>query len=485
MPQIGFDLNAAAHDEMLHEGFSPDFPPETAGQVAAIRRHPIDGPSDGIRDLRNLLWSSIDNDTSRDLDQIEVAERGAGGIRILVGIADVDSAVGINTPIDQHAASQTTSVYTAVRTFPMLPEELSTDLTSLNEDGDRLAIVIEFVVGTDGAIASENIYRALVRNQAQLTYNSVGPWLEGKSGPPAKVAGSADLAAQLKLQNEAAMALRAQRHRMGALEFDRTEARAVVEDGKVHEVTATRKTRANDLIEDFMVAANEVMARTVKVKGLSSIRRVVKTPERWPRIVQLAQDCGDTLPEQPDSGALSAFLQRRKAADPVHYPDLSLSVVKLMGPGEYVLSRPNDSDQGHFGLATHDYTHSTAPNRRFADLVTQRLLKAAWSGTAAPYTDGELDAIARNCTLKEDAARKVERTMLKRVAAVAMEDRVGETFPTVVTGVTPKGVFVRVSQPPVEGRVMRGEEGMDVGDQVRVKLMHTDPQRGFIDFGRA
>jgi exoribonuclease-2 len=481
----GFDLNTAAHEEMIHEGFDPDFPAGTEEQIADLRRRQPAAQSGGVQDLRHLLWSSIDNDTSRDLDQIEVAERVDGGIRVLVGIADVDSGVAVNTPIDRHAASQTTSVYTAVHTFPMLPEELSTDLTSLNEDGDRAAIVIEFVVDGNGALGASNVYRALVRNKAQLTYNSVGPWLEGKSGPPPKVAASAELASQLKLQDEAAVALRAQRHRLGALEFDRAEAHAVVEDGKVHDVTASRKTRANDLIEDFMVAANEVMARTLKEKGRSSIRRVVKTPERWPRIVELARDCGETLPLTPDSGALNAFLQRRRAADPVHYPDLSLAVVKLMGPGEYVLSRASDDDQGHFGLATHDYTHSTAPNRRFADLVTQRLLKAVWANQTPPYTDSELDAIARNCTSKEDAARKVERTMLKRAAAVALYDRVGQTFQGVVTGVTPKGVFVRVNQPPVEGRVMRGEQGMDVGDQVRVKLLHTDPQRGFIDFGRA
>jgi VacB/RNase II family 3'-5' exoribonuclease len=490
MPNSGFDLNAAAHDEMIHEGFTPDFAPGTEEQIVALRHRPTLAASDGVKDLREMLWSSIDNDTSRDLDQIEVAERVEGGIRVMVGIADVDSALGIGTPIDQHASSQTTSVYTTVRTFPMLPEELSTDLTSLNEAGDRMAIVIEFVVGPTGEFVSTDgaggvIYRALVRNKAQLTYNAVGSWLEGKGAAPPKVAASAELAAQLKLQDEAALALRAQRHRLGALEFDRAEAHAVINDGRVHDFAASPKTRANDLIEDFMVAANEVMARTLKEKGRSAIRRVVKTPERWPRIVELARQCGDSLPEQPDSGALSAFLQRRRAADPVHYPDLSLSVVKLMGPGEYVLSRPSDDDQGHFGLATHDYTHSTAPNRRFADLVTQRLIKATWAGQPSPYSDGQLDGIARNCTLKEDAARKVERTMMKRVAAVALKDRVGETFAAVVTGVTPKGVFVRVPQPPVEGRVMRGEEGMDVGDQVQVRLLHTDPQRGFIDFGRA
>ena len=485
MPTAGFDLNRAAHDEMVHEGFAPDFLPGTDQQIAELRRRPAAPPSNDVRDLRKLLWSSIDNDTSRDLDQIEVAERVDGGIRVMVGIADVDSDVSIDSPIDQHAAAQTTSVYTAVHTFSMLPEDLSTDLTSLNENQDRMAIVIEFVVSPDGDISQPNIYRALVHNRAQLTYNSVGPWLEGKTAAPPKVASSSDLAAQLKLQDEAALALRAQRHRLGALEFDRPEPQAVVQNGNVREVTASRKTRANDLIEDFMVAANEVMAKTLKQRGRSSIRRVVKTPERWPRIVQLAHDCGDSLPDDPDSGALNAFLQRRRTADPVHYPDLSLAVVKLMGPGEYVLSRADDESDGHFGLATHDYTHSTAPNRRFADLVTQRLLKAAWNSHGSPYSDAQLDAIARNCTLKEDAARKVERTMLKRVAAVALQDRIGETFDAVVTGVTPKGVFVRVPHPPVEGRVMRGEEGMDVGDQVRVKLLHTDPQRGFIDFGRA
>lgn len=485
MTSAGFDLTHAAHDEMIHEGFAPDFLEGTDRQIAELRRRPAPAASDGVRDLRKLLWSSIDNDTSRDLDQIEVAERVDGGIRVMIGIADVDSAIVIDTPIDEHAAAQTTSVYTAVHTFPMLPEELSTDLTSLNENGDRLAIVIEFVAAADGELSAGNIYRALVRNHAQLTYSSVGAWLEGKAAAPAKVAASSELAAQLKLQDEAAMALRAQRHRLGALEFDRAEPQAVVQNGNVHEVTASWKNRANDLIEDFMVAANEVMAKTLKEKGRSAIRRVVKTPERWPRMVQLAKECGDHLPDDPDSGALNAFLQRRRVADPVHYPDLSLSVVKLMGPGEYVLSRASDDDNGHFGLATHDYTHSTAPNRRFADLVTQRLIKAVWSGQEAPYRDSQLDAIARNCTLKENAARKVERTMMKRVAAVALQNRIGETFEAVVTGVTPKGVFVRVPHPPVEGRVMRGEQGLDVGDQVQVKLLHTDPQRGFIDFARA
>jgi exoribonuclease-2 len=463
---------------MLHEGFHPDFPPATEEQLEQIRKMPLETAA--LKDLRSLLWSSIDNDTSRDLDQIEYAERLKDGIRVLVGIADVDSRVEQGSTIDRFAQDQTVTVYTAVKNFSMLPEELSTDLTSLAPDQDRAAVVIEFVVLSDGEITSPAIYRALVRNHAQLTYNKVGAWLEGRGTLDATPA----LQSQLKLQDEAAQALRAQRHRLGALDFDRPEATAVVNDGQVQSVEATRRTRANDLIEDFMVAANEVMATTLTGAGRSSIRRVVKTPERWPRIVELARQLGESLPAEPDSGALNDFLKKRKAADPVHYEDLSLSVIKLMGPGIYMLLRPGDKDQGHFGLAAHDYTHSTAPNRRFSDLVTQRLIKAVIAKKNAPYSDQELDAIATNCTEKEDAARKVERTSDKRVAAVVMHNRVGETFNAVVTGVTPKGVFVRVTHPPVEGRVMRGEEGMDVGDQVRVKLLGTNPRLGFIDFGR-
>ncbi len=366
----------------------------------------------------------------------------------------------------------------------MLPEELSTDLTSLNENGDRLAIVIEFVAAADGSISGGTIYRALVRNQAQLTYNGVGPWLEGSAKAPDKIAASADLQAQLKLQDEAATALREQRHRLGALDFDRVEAEPVITNSHVHDIKAHQANRATRLIEDFMIAANEVMARTLRDAGVSSIRRVVKAPERWARIVELAARYGEKLPPEPDSGALNAFLQKRRTADEVHYPDVSLAVLKLMGPGEYVLARAGEDAPGHFGLAAHDYTHSTAPNRRFADLVTQRLIKSNFAKSGRPYSDDQLDAIARNCTLKEDAARKVQRTMQKRIAAVALHDRVGETFKGVVTGNTPKGVFVRVMNPPVEGRLVRGEHGVDVGDQIRVKLIGTDPERGHIDFAR-
>ena len=485
-----FDLGAMAHQEMLAEGFSPDFPAAVLQQIKALQAQPAAtngtsglGANGQVRDLRSMLWSSIDNDTSRDLDQAEVAERVNGGIRVMIAVADVDADVPMGSPADQHAASETTSVYTGVRTFPMLPEALSTDLTSLNEGVDRLAIVIDMLVAADGSVTSQGIYRAVVRNHAQLAYNGVGAWLEG-GAPPPKVAASADLAAQLKLQDEAAQVLFKARLKLGALTIDREETEAVVADGNVTGIETRQKNRATDVIENFMVAANGVMARTLTAAGLSSIRRVVKTPKRWPRIVELAAKSGEKLPEEPDSGALSAFLQKRKSVDPIHYADLSLAVVKLMGPGEYVLQKPGAAAQGHFALAAQDYTHSTAPNRRFADTVTQRLIKSLIAKSQPPYSDSQLDAIATNCTLKEDAARKVERVMDKRIAAVVLLPRIGETFAAVVTGVTPKGTFVRVLNPHAEGLLIRGQQGVDVGDQLQVKLVNADPRRGYIDFAR-
>lgn len=485
MSQTAFDLRASAREEMMREGFDPAWTPEINAQIAALKAQPAPPPVENLRDLRNLFWSSIDNDTSRDLDQIEVAERVDAGIRVLIGIADVDSDVPTGSPIDRHAQSQATTVYTAVQNFPMLPEELSTALTSLGENSDRAAVIIEMLVDSGGSIGSSNVYRALVRNKAQLAYGSVGPWLEASAAPPPKISASADLQNQLKLQDEAARALRDRRHRLGALNFDRVEAEPIIADGQIKGIQSQRKNRASDLIEDFMIAANEVMAQTLRRSGASAIRRVVKSPERWSRIVELAARDGAALPPEPDSAALAAFLAQQKQSDPVHYPDLSLAVIKLMGPGEYVLARPGDPSQGHFGLAAQDYTHSTAPNRRFADLVTQRLIKSVLANQQPSYSDDELENIARNCTLKEDAARKVERVMGKRVAAVAFHDRRGQTFDAIVTGVTPKGVFVRVAHPPIEGRLMQGESGVDVGDQIRVKLLSTDPQRGYIDFASA
>ena len=486
-PVRHIDLQAAARQVMLENGFEPEFPALALQQLAELKSHlPQVAPSAAIRDLRNLLWSSIDNDTSRDLDQAEVAEGLPGGeTKILVGIADVDSFVSLKTAVDQHASKETTTVYTGVRNFPMLPEELSTDITSLLEMGDKLSIVVEFVVGSDGSVHSSDVYRAVIRNKAQLTYNAVGAWLEGSAGMPGKVAASSDLQSQLKLQDAAAQLLKNVRHQHGALNIETTEVRPLVLNDKVVGLEKQEKNRATELIEDFMIAANEVVARMLEAGKVSSIRRVVKTPERWERIVELAATLGGKLPPVADSKSLNEFLIQRKAADPDHFADLSLSVIKLMGPGEYVLERPGDPEQGHFGLAVQDYTHSTAPNRRFADLITQRLVKAVIAGQPAPYTDAELAAIALNCTVKENAARKVEREMSKRIAAVVMSGRIGESFDAIVTGVNSHETFVRILKPAVEGLLERGQQGIDVGDKLRVKLTRTDVQRGYIDFARA
>jgi len=468
----------------LH-GFQPDFPPTVLQQLTDLRAHPPQIASGkDVRDLRNLLWSSIDNDTSRDLDQIEVAERLPNGdMKVLVGIADVDAFVHKQTAIDQHAARETTTVYAGVRNFPMLPEELSTGKTSLLENQDCLSVVIEFVADAGGHVTSSDVYRALARNRAQLQYNSVGAWLEGTATAPAKVAASTDLQAQLRLQNEIAQKLKNQRFANGALNLQTDELRPLILNDQVVDMEKQQKNHATELIEDFMIAANGVVARMLE--KVSSLRRIVKQPERWDRIVQLAATFGEKLPPDPDSKALNDFLLKRKASDPDHFADLSLAVIKLIGPGEYVLERPGDPSPGHFGLAVQDYTHSTAPNRRFPDIVTQRLIKAVLAGQPNPYSDDELTAIAANCTEKEDAARKVEREMSKRLAAIAMQNRIGAVFDAIVTGVTPHGTFVRALQPHVEGLLAQGAQGIDVGDKLRVKLIRTDVQHGYIDFARA
>jgi VacB/RNase II family 3'-5' exoribonuclease len=438
--------------------------------------------SNDVRDLRGLLWSSIDNDTSRDLDQIEVLEKISDGARVRIGVADVDAFVSKGTPIDDHAARETTSVYTGVRIFPMLPDDLSSGASSLLEGQDRPAMVVEFSVAANGTVNGGTVYPAIVQNKAQLTYNAVGAWLAGKADPPPKVAASTDLQAQLKLQNDVAEALKKQRVECGALELDSNEVQPILVDQQIVGIRKQDRNPATELIEDFMIAANEVVARLLL--HVSSLRRIVRTPKRWERIVQLAAEKGSSLPAQPDSKALNQFLLKQKAADPDHFPDLSLAVIKLIGSGEYVLERPDDPEVGHFGLAVQDYTHSTAPNRRFADVVTQRVLKAVIAGRAAPYSDAEMQAIATNCTQKEDAARKVERAMTKRIVAVAMIRRIGEIFDAIVTGVTDDGTFVKALKANVEGMLVQGHEGVDVGDKLRVKLVRTDVQHGFIDFAR-
>ncbi len=478
-----FNLVAAAHAAMIEHGFQPEFPAGTETELAAIQAQPAAPAGDGLADLRNLLWSSIDNDTSKDLDQIEWAEQLLDGrIRVLVGVADVDARVNKGSVIDKHAQFETTSVYTGVTVFPMLPTELSEGITSLNENEERVAVVIEFAVDADGTASDGKAYRALVRNRAQLAYPSVGAWLEGKSAAPAKVAASADLTAQLKLQDTAAQRMAGGRFQHGALDLETIETHPVTLADQIVDIARLEKNRATSLIEEFMVAANGVIARTFEQAGVASIRRIVRTPKRWDRIVELAAEKGTTLPADPDSKALNGFLLAQKQKDPDHFPDLSLAVVKLMGPGEYVLVKPNQPSPGHFGLAVQDYTHSTAPNRRFPDMVTQRLLKAWIARTAPAYSEDALNAIAQRCTEMEDAARKVEREMQKRIAAVVLHPHIGQSYQAIVTGATDHGTFVRTLDPHVEGMLVRGGKDLDVGDKVTVKLVATDPQRGFIDF---
>ena len=476
MPGHDIDMREVARRVVRDNGFTIELPDELAASI------PAEDPRAHARDLRRLAWSSIDNAESRDLDQVEVAEALPDGtLRLWIGIADVDALVPRGSPIDRHAALNTTTLYTGVETFPMLPEVLSTGRTSLLEAQDRLAVVTEVVVGPDGVLddAQTQVYVARVTNHAKLVYERVGAWLEGNGPPPA----DPRIAAQLRLQDEAAERLRRRRHEHGALELETVEARPVTVDGRVVDLVLTHKNRARSLIEDLMIAANGATARYLEARGIASIRRVVRAPRRWDRIQELARAVGTTLPATPDSRALADFLAAQRIAEPARFADLSLSIVKLLGPGAYQVQRPGDPDQGHFGLAVDDYAHSTAPNRRYADLVTQRLLKAAAESSAsAPYSDDELVAIAAHCTEREDAARKVERTMRKVAAASLLSSRIGDEFDAVVTGAAAKGTFVRLLSPPAEGRVVSGERGLDVGDHVRVRLVATEPSRGFIDF---
>jgi ribonuclease R len=483
------DLAAIAHQTMLDAGFVPDTPPSVLAELRSLESQPKTAVAESsTRDLRSLLWSSIDDRKSRDLDQVEYAERLPNGdIRVRVGIANVDALVQKGSAIDAHAAENGTSVYTGVRTFPMLPEQLSTDMTSLVGGADRSSIVTEMIVASDGTVKSSDVYSALLHNYAKLSYEAVGAWLDNTGPIPPEVASVPKMDAQIRLQFEAAQHLRGLRREHGALELETIQASPVMNNnGQVTELSVVERNSARDLIENFMIAANVAMAQFLTAKGALSLRRVVRTPEHWPRIVEVAQELGEQLPAQPDSRALADFLARRKTADPQHFPDLSLSIVKLLGPGEYTVQTPGSSAEQsiHFGLAVHDYTHSTAPNRRYADLVSQRLVKAVLGKGAGPYTEAELTAIAVHCTEREDAARKVERKMRKVGAAVLMQKRIGEVFDAIVTGVTPKGIFARIIKPPVDGRIMRGEQGLRVGEKISVKLLDTNPERGFIDLGR-
>lgn len=481
------DLRELARSEAEGAGFTTAFGPEVEGELRAL----AEGQggveeSEGVRDLRELPWSSIDNRESRDLDQVEYAERlPDGSVRLLIGVADVDAYVPRGSATDRHAYANTVSVYTPGVVFHMLPERLSTELTSLLEGADRLAVVTELTVAEGGPVVAVDFYRARVRNRLKLVYEEVGAWLEGRAGAPSGVAGAGGFEEQLRLQDETAGRLRELRRRNGALELETIEADFVVEEGRAVDLVTKTHTRAQEIIENFMVAANTSMAEYLEARGVPSLRRVVHRPERWERMAEIAERFGERLPPAPDPRALSDFLARRRRAEPACYAELSLSVLKLMGSGEYLVEAPGREQEGHFGLAVGDYTHSTAPNRRYPDLVTQRCLKATLAGAAPPYTEAELGEIAERCNHMESAARKVERRMRKAATAMLLSSRAGEVFEAVVTGAKPKGTFVKLLEgPPAEGRVVKGERGLDVGDKVRVRLVSTDPARGFIDFAR-
>jgi VacB/RNase II family 3'-5' exoribonuclease len=473
-------LDERARETMERNGFRRGFGADVAEQVEQLTDE-ID--VSGAADLRHLLWSSIDNATSRDLDQVEWAERLENGdIRLLVGIADVDSRVPKDSPADRHAGQNTVSVYTQSEVFPMLPERLSTDLTSLNEGVDRLAIVAEMVVKANGDVPESRFFRAVVHNHARFSYDEIGDWLAGGKRPE-KIEGRPELREQLELQHEAAQRLYAYRKAKGALEFESMESSAVVQDGQIKDLVGIRPNAARKLIENFMIATNVEMAEFLEAHGIASLRRVVKTPQRWESIRKIAGELGGRLPEQPDQPALAAFLAKRRDADPEHFPDLSLSIVKLIGAGEYVVERPGKDSGGHFGLAVRDYAHSTAPNRRYADLVVQRLVKGVIDGAAKPaYSAEELDEIATHINAQEKNARKVERKMRKIVAATVMQKRIGERFEAIVTGITPHGTFARILRPPVDGRIEKGEHGLEVGQKTSVRLISANPNTGFIDF---
>ncbi|MDR0275468.1 MAG: RNB domain-containing ribonuclease [Burkholderiaceae bacterium] len=466
---------------MQERGLQPEFSPAALRQLEAMQPPGQDsGP--GVADLTGLPWCSIDNDDSRDLDQLTASQALPGGaVRILVAIADVDALIAKDSPIDRHAQINTTSVYTSARIFPMLPEKLSTDLTSLNPNQTRLALVTEMVFQPDGQLTHSAITRASVRNQAQLAYDAVSAWLTGEGPLPEAADRVPGMDQQLRTQDAVAQQLRANRREQGSLDLQTLEPRAVFEGEQVVGITQQEHNRARQLIEEFMVAANGVTARFLAGKKRAAIRRVVRSPERWARIVDLAAEYGASLPSAPDSAALQRFLLRQRQRDPLRFPDLSLVVIKLMGRGEYVVERPGGPTLGHFGLAVRDYTHATAPNRRYPDLVTGRLLKAALAGERAPYTNTELELLANHCTRQEDAANKVERQMRKSEAAMLLQTRIGDLFDGVVTGIAKGNTWVRIFAPHADGLLLPAR-AVRVGDKVRTRLVSANVERGFIDF---
>ena len=474
-------LEYLAQRVMIEKGLDPFWPSPLLQELSGIKKLEFT-PTDSLRDLRNLPWCSIDNNDSRDLDQLTVWRKSDGGWEILVAIADVDALVKKDSVLDVHAGVNTTSVYTVAKTFPMLPEKISTDLTSLGFGEDRLAVVVQFLVDDRGMVGGTDLYRAWVRNQAKLTYAGVGLWLETGDSLPPGLASLPEVAENLKQQNQAAQKLKTRRFSKGALGLETGQDRLAFQGDELQGFEPDPKNVARELIEEFMVAANGVTAKFLANHHAPTIARVVRSPRKWERIVELAAELGFNLPKEPNSPDLEVFLAEAKVLDLQGFPDLCLSIIKLLGPGEYAVQIPGESALGHFNLGMKEYVHSTAPNRRYPDLITQRILKAVLSGENFPYTPEALEILALHCTAAEDLARKVERTIFKSAVAALLENRIGETFQALITGTTHTGVWVKIESPPVEGRLVEGFEGKKVGQKIKVQLVSVDKEKGFIDF---
>ena len=477
------DLKAIASDAMRKYGFEPGFSNAVMKEVESLDETNDPDFGSNVQDLRSLLWSSIDNYDSMDLDQIEYCERGPGDeIHVKVAIADVDHFVPKQSRTDLRAAHNGTSVYTGVEIFPMLPDRLSKGISSLLPGDDHRAIVIEYAVLADGDVREGAIYRALVSNKAKLIYEEVGEWLDGERTIPERVSAVPGLEEQIRLQALVMSRLKKYRMKQGALELETIEAEPIAENGIVRDIVVQKMNAARFIIENFMIAANGTMVDFLGKAGIPMIQRVVRVPKYWDEIVMTAAAYREKLPREPDSKALSLFLLKRKEADPERFPDLSLTIVKLLGPGEYMTLEPGEPPTGHFGLAVTDYTHGTAPNRRYVDLVNQRLVKSVLDGKECPYTTHELYELSTWLSDREKGSKKVERFMRKAAAAVLLKDRIGETFEALVTGVTEHGIYARMISPPAEGRIMEGEQGLRVGQKIIVRLLRTDPYNGFIGF---
>ncbi len=474
------DLEELGCQVMREKGLSCQFSKAALDQLAQIQG--AASPTAQHVDLRSFLWCSIDNDTSRDLDQLTYAEKEDAIFSLWIAVADVDALVNKNTPLDQAARINTTSVYTPTKIFPMLPEKLSTNLTSLNEGEDRLALVVKIQIDPSGTVLNSSLFLALVRNYAKLTYHSVGPWLAETGVIPEKVKTVAGLEKVLRTQHQITQILKQKRQESGSLTLHSADAEIRLDLNNHLVAEKESQSFANQLIEEFMIAANRATAEYLKKAKIPYLRRVVRTPKYWDRIVDLAQGYGETLPKEPDSKALNAFLKKRLEEDPETFPDLSLTVIKLLGRGEYIVEHSDEKPTGHFALAVPDYTHATAPNRRFPDLIAQRQYKAVIRGERSPYSFEELKDLAAHCTQQEDAATKVERRLNKSAAALLLSPQIGKFFKGIITGANVKGTWVRIFEPAVEGKIVQGYQGLKVGDKVTVQLQSIDIANGFINF---